>query len=174
MDQILFYSPKERPYGPFSNFSRHPVRYMDLDWLTSEHSFQAMKFWPHRPDLVERVRLAPGPMEAALLGRDRTLPLREDWDNQIGLIGLVDDGRGPAPVIERVKDQIMFEVVLAKFGRHEGLKSILLGTGDLPIIENAIHDPYWGWGSSRTGVNRLGKILMYVRQELRLGVKPLI
>jgi len=61
----------------------------------------------------------------------------------------------------------MYQVVLAKFTQHEKLGQALLATGDAPLIENALHDPYWGWGASRTGINRLGKILMAVRLELQ-------
>jgi len=173
MHQILFYSPKESPYGCFSNFSRHKVQVYGQTWETSEHPFQAMKYHPHRPDLVQMVLKAVGPMRAAEIGRDRGNPIRPDWDSLVPNPSplVVDDGRGPAPVIERVKDQIMYEVVWAKFTQHNDLQSILLSTGASPIIENAIHDPYWGWGSSQTGVNRLGKILMAVRSELQVGLR---
>jgi len=84
---------------------------------------------------------------------------------------IVDDGRGPTRVIERVKDLIMYEVVLAKFSQYSGIQSILLGTGTLPLVENALHDPYWGIGCSGTGVNKLGKILMHTREVLKIQVK---
>lgn len=171
MSQILFYSPREVPYGCFSNFSRHSVLYLGRNWKTSEAAFQAMKYYPHRLDLVEAVRNAPTPTDAAALGRDRSYPIREDWDSRVpGGEGwetvLVDDGRGPARVVDVVKDRVMFEVVLAKFTQHSDIQTILLSTGNLPLVENAIHDPYWGIGSSHNGVNRLGKILMLVRQKI--------
>jgi predicted NAD-dependent protein-ADP-ribosyltransferase YbiA (DUF1768 family) len=172
MDQILFYSPKEVPYGCFSNFSRHSVIYKGRNWKTSEAAFQAMKFYPHRPDLVEAILLAPKPMEAAALGRDPTNPLRADWNQRLEDGSgwedkLVDDGRGPSRAVELTKDLFMFEVVLAKFTQNHGPRSILLGTGTLPLVENAIHDPYWGIGSSKVGVNRLGKILMLARDHIK-------
>jgi N-glycosidase YbiA len=173
MSQILFYSPKEVPYGCFSNFSRHSVLYQGRNWSTSEAAFQAMKFYPHRLDLVEAIRHAPTPTEAARIGRDRSFPIRDDWDNLTTEMesAIVDDGRGPVRVIERVKDLIMYEVVLAKFSQYSGIQSILLGTGTLPLVENALHDPYWGIGCSGTGVNKLGKILMYTREVLKIQVK---
>lgn len=128
-----------------------------------------MKFYPHRLDLVEAVLHAPTPIGAIEIGRDRSFPIREDWDNPIPETesAMVDDGRGRARVFERVKDLVMYEVVLAKFSQHSGIQSILLGTGTLPIVENALHDPYWGIGCSGVGVNRLGKILMHVREVLK-------
>lgn len=171
MSQILFYSPKEVPYGCFSNFSKHSVIYQGRNWKTSEAAFQAMKFFPHRLDLVEAILNAPKPMEAAALGRNPSYPLRKDWNSPVsnwgGLEGsLVDDGRGPVKAIELVKDLVMYEVVLSKFTQHSGIRTILLSTGTLPIVENAIHDPYWGIGCSGIGVNRLGKVLMLVREAL--------
>lgn len=172
MSQILFYSPKEIPYGCFSNFSRHSVLYQGRSWTTSEAAFQAMKYYPHRLDLVDAIMHAPTPMGAAEIGRNRAYPIREDWDRPVsdwkGLEGaLVDDGRGPAKAVELVKDLIMYEVVLIKFTQHSGLKTILLGTGTLPLVENALHDPYWGIGCSGVGVNRLGKVLMLARETIK-------
>lgn len=170
--QLLFYSPNE-PFGFFSNFSRHPVEFEGATWMTSEHAFQAAKFKPHRPDLVQRVLKASTPTKAAEIGRDRSHPLRPDWDSRITRKQahpewfLVDDGRGPTLAAEKTKDWVMFDVCLAKFSQHPSLKEGILSTGDDALVENAIHDPYWGWGSSRTGVNRLGKVLMAVRNVLR-------
>ena len=74
---IYFYRVNE-PYGCFSNFSPHGFRLDGKWWPTSEHYFQAQKFagTPYE----EKVRLAKSPMEAANTGRDRRLPLRDDWE----------------------------------------------------------------------------------------------
>lgn len=185
MAPILFYDPRD-PYGFFSNFSRHQVQVYGRKWQTSEHAFQAMKFHPHRPDLVDRVFEATSPSKAAALGRDRTLPLVVGWDDPVELMKhmpegppvpihlAVNDGRGMARVIERMKDAIMYQVVYEKFSQHEDLGKVLIDTGTTPIVENALHDPYWGWGSSQTGVNRLGKILMAVRVMLEHHLRPLV
>ena len=142
---IYFYHQNEKPYGCFSNFSPHGF---DLDgawWPTSEHYFQAQKFagTPH----VETVRLAPTPMAAANVGRDRSLPLRADWD--------------------QVKDDVMRRAVLQKFTAHPSIRAILLGTGDETLIEKTTYDYYWGIGTEGTGKNMLGQILMEVRETLR-------
>lgn len=123
-------------------------------------------------DLMDAIMHAPSPRDAAEIGRNRDYPIRQDWDNPIshrtGLEGsLVDDGRGPAKAIELVKDLIMYEVVLAKFSQHSGLKIILLGTGTLPIVEKSPHDSYWGIGCSGSGINRLGKVLMLARERIK-------
>jgi N-glycosidase YbiA len=141
---IRFYSTKA-DYSCFSNFSPYPIRLKGKLWPTSEHYFQAQKFagTPHE----EEIRQANSPMIAARLGRSRKRPLRRDW--------------------ESVKDTVMREAVLAKFTQHADVRAILLGTGDAEIVEHTTNDSYWGDGGDGTGKNKLGQILMSVREELR-------
>jgi N-glycosidase YbiA len=86
-------------------------------------------------------------MVAARMGRSRARPLRPDWD--------------------RVKDDAMRRGVLRKFETHADIRAILLGTGDEEIVEAAPRDRYWGCGADGTGLNRLGQILVEVREALR-------
>ena len=146
MSVIHFYSVSGE-HGCFSNFSPHPITLKGKTWPTSEHYFQAQKF-AGTPD-EEEVRQAKSPMIAARMGRSRKRPLRKDW--------------------ESVKDAIMHEAVLAKFTQHADLRAILLGTGDATIVEHTKNDGYWGDGGDGSGKNRLGQILMRVREELRSG-----
>jgi N-glycosidase YbiA len=178
---IQFYDPADN-YGCFSNFSKHPLTLEGKQWATSEHYFQAMKFWPHRPDLIEAARKAPSPGKVAELGRQRTNPLRADWESHpvpemwtrvpytqpvFVRDGVPRDIR-QEPIFARTKDIVMFEAVYAKFTQNTELKQILLSTGQEQLVENAIHDPYWGWGASRKGQNKLGRILMMVRGYLKV------
>ena len=55
----------------------------------------------------------------------------------------------------------------AKFSQHDELRAMLLGTGDAVLIEHTTKDNYWGDGGDGSGKNRLGQILMSVREELR-------
>lgn len=143
---IYFYSANERPYGPFSNFSKHGIMLDDLYWKTTEHYFQAQKFVGHQ-EHMDAVRNTPTPNKAASTGRDRNRPLRSDW--------------------EEVKDDVMRKAVLAKFQQHTELNTLLLGTGNAELVENASHDYYWGCGKDGSGKNMLGKILMEVRALLK-------
>ncbi len=142
---ILFYKVNDS-YGCFSNFSKHGFELDGKYWSTSEHYFQAQKFIG--TDFEEQVRLALSPMDAAIMGRDRSKPLRSDW--------------------EQIKDTIMFNAVLAKFRTHEDIRNILLSTGYEEIIENTSDDYYWGCGKKGTGKNMLGKVLMKVREILKM------
>lgn len=145
-DVINFYSTRGE-HGCFSNFSRHEVKLDGKTWPTSEHYFQAQKFAPAHPQLVEKVRKAKGPGESARMGRDRSNPLRKNW--------------------ESIKDDVMRRVVLAKFKQHERLREILLATGDAKLVEHTDRDSYWGDGGNGSGKNMLGRILMEVREQLK-------
>ncbi len=144
-DVTKFYAVGDN-YGCFSNFSPHSIVLKGKTWPTSEHYFQAQKF-AGTPD-EEEVRLAKSPMIAALMGRSRKRPLLKDW--------------------ESIKDSIMHEAVLAKFTQHADLGATLLSTGNSTIVEHTEKDRYWGDGDG-SGKNRLGQILMRVREELRHG-----
>lgn len=176
---ILFYSTKDR-YGFFSNFSRHPITLDGTVWPTTEHYFQAMKFWPHRPDLVSMVQQAESPSEAADLGRDKGKPLRADWDNQpipemwkripytqpVYVRDGVQRDKRQEPIFARTKDVVMFVAVYTKFTQYTDLKQHLLDTDREKIVEDAKKDSYWGWGANQKGENKLGRILMMIRAYL--------
>jgi N-glycosidase YbiA len=140
---IKFYRTSD-PFGEFSNFAAFPIRLKGVVWPTTEHYFQAQKFVgsPHE----ETLRLADSPMTVAKMGRERSRPLRSDW--------------------EAVKDDIMREAVFAKFAQHPSLLKLLLSTGDAEIIEHTKNDSYWGDGGDGSGRNMLGCILMEVRKSL--------
>ena len=68
---------------------------------------------------------------------------------------------------EQIKDDVMRTVVLKKFQTHAELRTLLLATGNEPLIENAPGDYYWGCGADGSGKNRLGAILEEVRAALK-------
>lgn len=144
---IYFYSAREQPYGCFSNFSRHGFKLDEYWWITSEHYFQAQKFVETDRPWFEKIRDVKTPKDAANIGRSRKHPIRSDW--------------------EIVKDEIMLQAVLCKFKTHPDIQEILLATGDELIVENARSDYYWGCGADGSGKNKLGEILMKVREILR-------
>ena len=69
---------------------------------------------------------------------------------------------------ETVKDDIMREALHAKFNQHPGLRSLLLQTGDAELIEHTKNDRYWADGGDGSGKNRLGHLLMELRENLRI------
>lgn len=76
------------------------------------------------------------------------LKIRDDWD--------------------QVRDSIMKSALQAKFTQDQTLKTLLLETGDSEIIEASPRDSYWGYGPNKNGLNKLGKLLMEIRQSLEL------
>ncbi|MCB1387944.1 MAG: NADAR family protein [Rhodobacteraceae bacterium] len=143
-DTVWFYAQTD-PYAEFSNFAPYGVALDGAWWPTVEHYFQAQKF--HDPAYREKIRRTSTPKQAKGLGMTRALPLRADWD--------------------AVKDDLMLAALRTKFTTHATPRTLLLGTGNRLIVENAPGDFYWGCGADGSGLNRLGTLLMQVRTELR-------
>ena len=114
VERINFYG-RTMPYFEFSNFYRATIFVDGSTWKTSEHYYQAMKFYGHSK-YVEEVRQTNTPMMAARIGRDPEMPRRKDWDE--------------------VKDDVMYKALYAKFTQHYNLRKLLLETGDAYIAEH--------------------------------------
>jgi N-glycosidase YbiA len=150
MPAVIHFYRTGDAYGCFSNFAKHPIEVGGVVWPTSEHYFQAQKF--AGTGHAEAIRREPSPMIAARMGRDRSKPLRADW--------------------EAVKDNIMRAAVRAKFQQHAELRLTLAGTGDALLVEHTTNDSYWGDGGDGSGRNMLGQILMEIRAELCEADEP--
>ncbi|MYE02252.1 MAG: NADAR family protein [Alphaproteobacteria bacterium] len=130
-----------------SNFHRHPFEWRGRSYATSEHAFQSAKSRDEAER--ERIRNASSPGEAKRLGR--RADLRCEW--------------------ERIKDDVMHSVLLAKFAVPE-LRDALLATGDAELVEgNTWGDVYWGVCGGR-GRNQLGRTLMRIRDDIRRRAGP--
>ena len=145
MDESIKFYSESGDYGEFSNFALYPIKLGGKTWKTSEHYFQAQKF--KGTDHENKIRKAPSPMKAAELGRTRKVKIRPNWDN--------------------MKDNVMYDALKAKFTQHSDLKELLLETGNKKLIEHTENDDYWGDGGDGKGKNRLGKLLMKLREELK-------
>lgn len=131
-------------YEFLSNFYVAPVTFDDLTYANNEAAFQAQKCINPK----ERARFTTlNPTEAKKLGRE--IQLRKDW--------------------EQIKIQVMRSIVEAKFAQNPELAQKLLDTGDAYLEEgNTWGDRIWGTVNGH-GANNLGKILMAVRDNLRLA-----
>lgn len=130
-------------YAFLSNFYEAPVVWEGITYPSNEHAFQAAKSL--NPARRLEVAAAATPGKAKRMGR--TLQLRSDW--------------------EKVKYNIMLEIVLAKFHQHKDLAEALLDTDEAELIEgNWWNDTTWGVCNG-VGQNWLGKILMTVRTQLK-------
>ncbi len=130
-------------YRFLSNFWLADVIFEGIAYPSVEHAYQAAKAL----DISERRRIAGLQMASEAKSAGRALPLRTDW--------------------EQVKFEVMEACVRDKFTRNAELGDRLLATGDAHLEEgNTWGDRVWGVYDGE-GENRLGKILMKVRDELR-------
>lgn len=129
-------------YEFLSNFYRHPVFWQGLVWATSEHAYQAAKCSEDEDFyLFQDNKMTPG--QAKRLGQ--TVLTWYNWDSK--------------------RFDVMLDIVKAKFDDPD-LAAMLMATGDAILIEgNTWGDRYWGQCDG-VGENNLGKILMYVRDNL--------
>jgi ribA/ribD-fused uncharacterized protein len=148
-DVIKFYS-KIPEYREFSSY--YPVDLMidGLRYRSAEHYFQAMKF-PDHPEYQEMIRQARKPREAKKLGKTEDYATRPDWATH--------------------RNTVMMTALREKFSdRHPELKDLLLKTGNAILQDASPRDNYWGTGSKGMGQNKLGVMLMALRDELRGGL----
>ena len=131
-------------YFFLSNFYEYPIYYNKLVFCNAEAAFQAQKVINEK-DQYKFINLNAS--QARKLGK--TVQLRKDW--------------------EEIKDNVMYEIVKRKFTINKELQQKLLETKEKKLVEgNWWHDTYWGV-DSKTGIgqNKLGKILMKVREEVK-------
>ena len=129
-----------------SNFYNAPIKYQGLFYQNDEAAFQSAKVIGTKQENLRKTFTSLNANDAKRKGRH--VLLRSDW--------------------EKVKDQVMYDIVFDKFTRNKDLKAKLLATGNAELIEgNTWHDTYWGYDfSKKRGQNKLGKILMQVRQKI--------
>lgn len=175
-------NPADRPpapegigfyHGPFSSFNGGPFILRGHDewpeWRafgpvikakTAEHPFQAAKTLDTKD--VDWILAAMWPSIAKWRGSRqgeqqpdgtrRRIILRDDW--------------------EEIKFGIMHRVTYAKFEQLPPHRAALLATGTAFLYEDSPTDNIWGLWDRRawdwTGQNLLGKVLMQVREELRV------
>ena len=130
-----------------SNFWSAEITYGGYIFPTSEHAYQAAKTLDKNER--ETVRNSQGANAAKKAGKQVTL--RPNWDS--------------------IKDDIMLEILRLKF-TDKDLKEKLLATGDKVLVEsNHWHDNWFGVchcdKCKGIGKNRLGQLLMKVREEIK-------
>lgn len=157
---IYFYNRSE-PYFEFTNFAEYKISLDGKQWPTSEHYYQAQKFYS-----------------------DQTFKGSNIWDYIIkhpkasDVFNYVNPGQGAkAPRVRNdwkaISIPVMLKAVRAKFNEHQKLKNLLLTTRDAILVENAgKKDNFYGAGENGMGQNLLGQILMRVRDELSGKIDP--
>src|SRR5581483_1577953 len=108
MDDILRFTGE---YRWLSNFYPATVEYEGLEYSSVEHAYQAAKTID--PAERRRIRESQKPGDAKRMGKQ--VKVREDW--------------------EKIKFDVMTELVREKFTRHKDLQEKLLATGDVQLVE---------------------------------------
>jgi ribA/ribD-fused uncharacterized protein len=130
-------------YRWLSNFHECVIHYRGLIFGSTEAAYQAQKTL----DEVQKEEFQyMTPKESKKIGAHGVV-LRADWDD--------------------IKVQMMYEINLEKYTRHEYLKEKLIATGTRHLEEtNWWGDQYWGVCKG-AGQNQLGKVLMQIREEIK-------
>ena len=129
-------------YAFLSNFYESPITYEGITYPTNEHFFQAMKTL----DINEKKKIAAANTPGQSKRMGRAVTLRSDW--------------------ETIKSYYMELGLRLKF-QNPDLAAKLIATGDEELIEgNPWGDRIWGVYNGE-GENRLGKLLMKIRDELK-------
>lgn len=151
-DQVISFTKVAFPFGWLGNMSPHPVVHNGRPYRTTEALFHCLRFQNH-PEIAERIRAERSPMGAKRVSREHFAELSEG---------------------ELARDIEFMRICLRlKVQQHPELAKQLVGTGDLPIIEDVTRRPRgkrWGMaleGGEWVGENLLGVLWMELRQELR-------
>ncbi|MCF6442481.1 NADAR family protein [Pseudoalteromonas luteoviolacea] len=144
MAKTIKFFAKNDKYYQLSNFAGFGFELDGHYWKTMEHYFQAMKFIG--TEQFDKIKNCGSPKQAKDLGQTRAIPIRSDWDS--------------------VKEEVMLVGLRKKF-QDKALRDLLIATGKKELIEDSPFDKYWGIGANGKGKNRLGFLLMKLRDELK-------
>jgi ribA/ribD-fused uncharacterized protein len=144
-------------YFFLSNFFVAPVTIdyqgEQFTFSTGEHLFQGMKVAAAlQPEMnvsaLHALEKAPTPAKAKYWGRSIRIDV-EKWN--------------------KLSEQCMKRTLELKFSQHPDLMKKLVDTGELHLVEyNDWNDKLWGKSQqTREGQNKLGKLLMELRDEER-------
>lgn len=144
------FSSTTGPFGALSNMARgFPVVVQRMTIPSIEALYQALRF-PDNPEIQKDVIRTENAWLAKRIARQAERYTRSDWF--------------------RVRVRIMRWCLRLKLGHHpERFGSVLISTGQVPIVERSARDAFWGAGLQRSGtlvgVNALGRLLMELREE---------
>jgi len=158
--EILYFFSKEPENKEFSNFYETNFTLDGVEYKSAEHAFQAIKAKTFGDEVnFGKILKAKSAQSAKSFGKK--------------VVGFKDEVWTPEK-----KDGAMKAIVRAKFTQNLELRKKLLDSGDKILANADARDKFWGVGTSATtaiakdpskwkGENRLGKMLMELRTELR-------
>ena len=136
----------ENRFHYLSPFSAHRIEIWGEVFPTIEHAYQSAKFKPG-PERDE-VKQTTSPMDAWRAAQKyKQIP------------ELLVDGFD--------KDAVMEELFRAKMAQHADIIDILKESGERELLKNYDTDYYWGTGADGSGQNKMGKLWMKLRGEIK-------
>lgn len=128
----------------------YPLVVNGIRILNSESLYQSCRF-PHLPEVQEVIISNPSPMGSKMTSKKYRAETRRDWDS--------------------VRVDIMRWCLRVKLVQNfPRFSSLLLETGNHPIVEQSRRDRFWGsvptGDFTLQGQNVLGKLLMELREEV--------
>lgn len=150
-DDVIAFRKTGEAFGGLSNMAPgFPIIMLGHRIRTAEALYQACRF-PHLPH-VQRMILDEGsPMTAKMRSKPYRGDSRSDWDD--------------------VRVPIMKWCLRVKLAANwSAFSTLLLETGDRPIVEDSRKDDFWGAkpeAGTLEGRNVLGRLLMDLRARLR-------
>lgn len=147
-------------YGCFSNWYNAGFVYAGIRYSSVEQFMMYHKLLTFRQfGLADKVMATDDPAEAKQIGRTKF----KEFDDKLWT---------------RIRTTIVKRGVRAKFEQNPELREILLSTDNTVLAECSPYDQIWGIGLSPNderiydtsqwqGKNKLGRILMIIREELR-------
>lgn len=181
---IRFFSENSRPEGILSNFAKleKPIIIYGRACWTSEHAFQMMKYiyngnTPIDEEYATIISQARTPNMSKILANQK-LNYRYDWQKELNVI--INDykskGAKPNPFWNMevkfddgtttiYKEKIMSFVLQQKCAVSVEFCNYLNSTRGKKLEEVSPYDDYWATGKDGKGQNRLGILLMELRDR---------
>lgn len=166
---VSFYREDEKPFGAFSNFYPGVIDIEGIAYPTVEHYINAKKFTDENYQALIRSQSTPN--KAKILGDRIESSLSSRYGNsyqwRMELDRLIRERKGVRirEDWEKVKSDVMYAGLKAKFTQHPELKLVLSSTKNARIEYVSPTDLYWGTGEDGKGANQLGLLLMKLRDE---------
>jgi ribA/ribD-fused uncharacterized protein len=169
MPERIEFRLEDEAFGFLSNFYYFPITWQGKVWSGSEFIYQARK--NDDPVYQEWIRNSHGPAQARKKTRIfypgkeeetfKAFKLEPEMEEHLRTLSLHPRWH------EGYKDEVMLDALRLKFAAGNKMAERLLLTEEVELLEWAPWDAVWGTGPDGKGENRLGKLLMQVRAELR-------
>ncbi|NCN52482.1 NADAR family protein [Candidatus Parcubacteria bacterium] len=134
----------EHRFHYLAPFSAHEIEIDGVIYKTAEHAYQALRVIP---EARHRIIAARSPLDAWREGQ------KCKENNEV--------------LLDYDKDALMEQIFRAKLKQHDDVKQVLIESGERGLLKLHGSDYYWGTGADGSGKNRMGKIWMKLREEIK-------